>query len=59
MGHSLGAMCRLLTVVAPLEEHSLQDVRASVVAAPGLESTGSIVVMHGLSCSVASSRIRD
>ena len=35
--------------------------KASVVAAPGLESTGLIVVAHGLSCSkyVGSSWIRD
>ena len=28
-------------------------VRTSVVVAPGLQSAGSVVVVHGLSCSVA------
>ena len=31
-------------------EHGLQGVGASVVAASGLQSTGSIVVLHELSC---------
>ena len=30
------------------------DAQASVVAAPRLQSTGSVVAVHGLSCSVAS-----
>ena len=34
-------------------EHRLQGARASVVAAPRLESTGSVVMVHGLSCSSA------
>ena len=31
-------------------KHCLQGARASAVAAPGLQSTGSIVVAHGLIC---------
>ena len=34
-------------------EHRLQSTRASAAPAPRLQSTGSAVVMHGLSCSVA------
>ena len=36
-----------------LQAHRLQQLQhaGSVVAAPGLQSTGSIVVVHGLSCS--------
>ena len=34
-------------------EHRLWGTRTSVVAAPGLWSTGSTAVTHGLSCSVA------
>ena len=49
--------CRLLVAVVSLAvEHWLQDVRASVVAtreAPRLWSIGSVVVVHGLSCSTA------
>ena len=46
--------CRLLTVLAFLiAEPRFQGVWASVVAAPGLQSTGSIVVRHRLSCSTA------
>ena len=46
--------CRLLTVGAFLvAEPRFQSVWASVVAAPGLQSTGSIVVRHRLSCSTA------
>ena len=49
------ALCRLLTVVASLvAEHELWGVRASVVVAPKLQSTVSIVVVHRLSCSAAS-----
>ena len=52
---------RLLIAVASLAaEHRLQGARASVVvahelveAAPSLQSTGSIVAVHGLSCAVA------
>ena len=34
-------------------------MRASVIAAPGLQSTGSVVVVHGLSCSVACGIVPD
>ena len=52
-GYSLVAVCRLLTAVASLMEHGFEHPQASVVAAPGLWSTGSKVVVHGLSYSVA------
>ena len=40
---------------------AVAGTQASVVAAPGLYSTGAIVVAHGLSCSMACefSQIRD
>ena len=45
---------RLLIAVASLvAEHGLWGARASAVSGPGLQSTGSIVVAHGLSCSTA------
>ena len=48
------ALHELLTEVAPFGvEHRLQGPWASAVAAPGLESTGSAVETHGLSCSSA------
>ena len=34
-------------------EHGLYGAEASVVVAPGLESVGSVVAAHRLSCSVA------
>ena len=34
-------------------EHGLQGALASAVVVPGLWSTGSIVVAHGLGCSMA------
>ena len=46
-------------LIAVVSEHGLQDARVSVAAAPGLWSTGTVVVAHRLSCSLASSRIRD
>ena len=69
---SLAVMHRLLVAVASLAaEHWFQGVWTSVavglwlklqgsgVAAHGLQSVGSLVVMHGLSCSMASSQTRD
>ena len=48
------AVCRLLIAVASfVAEHRLQAVRASAVAAPGLQGTGSAVVVQRLSCSKA------
>ena len=41
-----------MEVASVVVEHRLQGERASVVAAPGLWSTGSAVV-HGLRCSTA------
>ena len=47
-------MLGLLIAVASLVfEQSLQGAQASVVTAPGLQSTGSVAVAHGLSCSAA------
>ena len=46
-GYSLGAARRLLIAVASLvAEYGLYGARASVVAAPRLSSTGSIIVAH-------------
>ena len=45
---------RLLIAVASLvAEHGLWGARASAVSGPGLQTTGSIVVVHRLSCSTA------
>ena len=53
-GYSLAEVTGLLTVVASLvEQHSLYIAWASVVVVPGLQSTDSVVVVHGLSCSAA------
>ena len=53
-GYSLVVVPGLLTVVASLvERHSLYIAWASVVGVPGLQSTDSVVVVHGLSCSAA------
>ena len=54
-GHySLVALRGLLIEVASLvAEHGLCGVWASVVAGCGLLTTGSVVVLHGLSCPVA------
>ena len=47
-------MHKLLVVVASLvAEHRLSGPPASVVVAHGLESSGSVVLMHRLSCSMA------
>ena len=43
----------LIAVASPVAEYSLKGARASVVVACGLWSTGSIVVVHRFSCSVA------
>ena len=61
-GYPLGAVCGLLTAAASLvgekgmgsraQASQLQHV-GSGTAAPGLQSTGSRVVAHGLSCYVA------
>ena len=51
---SLAAVHGFLIVVASLAaEPRRQGARASVVAAPGLQSTASIVVLQELSCSTA------
>ena len=43
----------LFVLVSFVVEHRLWGMWASVVAVPRLKSTGSIVVVHGLSCSAA------
>ena len=53
-GYCLVAVCRLLiAVVSIVSKHGLEGTRTSAVAPPGLESTGSAVVVQGLSCSAA------
>ena len=52
-GYSVAAALGVLTAVASLvAEPGLQGTRASLGAAPRLQSTGSVVVVHGLCCSV-------
>ena len=60
-GYSLAAVCELLTVVASLLLSKLSGRQASVVAAPRLQSTGSIVWRMGSVAlqHVESFRIRD
>ena len=48
-GYSLVSVHELLIVAASVVELWLWGVRASVVVARGLQSTGSVVVAHGLS----------
>ena len=53
-GGNLLCSCGSWALVASLAvEQWLGDLWASVVVAPGLWSTGSVVVLHGLSCSVS------
>ena len=53
-GYSLIVLYRLPTAVASLTaEHGLWDTQASEVAAPGLQTTSSVVVTQGLSCPAA------
>jgi hypothetical protein len=53
-GYSTDAMLRLLiAVVSLVAKHGLQGALASVVVASRLQNTGSIVVVQGLSCSMA------
>ena len=52
--YALVAVCGLLITVASLvAEHGFQGAWASVVVAPALWNTGSVVVTHGLSRSAA------
>ena len=52
--YSLAGVCRLLiAVISPVAEHRLWGSQASAVVAHGLYGTGSILVVHGLSCSTA------
>ena len=52
-GLSLVVARGLLIAVASPMEHGLWGVWASVFVAPRLQSTDSVVVAHGLSCSAA------
>ena len=53
-GYSLAVVCGFLIAMASLVvEQGLWGTQASAVAALGLQSTGSTVVAHRLSCSVA------
>ena len=53
-GYSVVVACGPLIVVASLVvEHGIQVIWASAVVTPRLQSTGSIVVAHGHSCSIA------
>ena len=47
------ALWLLIAVASLVAEHGLQGTQASAVAAPGLYSTGSVVVAHRLNCSRA------
>ena len=50
-GYSLLAVLRLLIAAASLAaKHGLRGSWASAVVARGLKSTGSVAVVHGLSC---------
>ena len=52
VGFSLfGAHGLLIAVASFVTEHGLQGTQASVVGAHGLQNPGSVVVVHGLSCS--------
>ena len=52
-GKSLVVVCRLLIVAASLvRKHRLQGAWASEAAVPGLQSSGSIVVVNGLNRSL-------
>ena len=52
-GHCLVALLRPPVVVVSLAERGLSGAHASVVAAPELQSAGSVAAVHGFSCSVA------
>ena len=52
-GYSLVAVHRLLAAMAPFVENGLSVTRASVIAAPGLQSPSSVVVAKGLRCFTA------
>ena len=43
----------IVAVIFLVSEHGLKGLLASVTGAPGLWSTGSVVVAHGFSCPVA------
>jgi len=58
-GYSLVAVHRLLAAMAPFVENGLSVTRASVIAAPGLQSPSSVVVAKGLSCFTACENFLD
>lgn len=53
VGFSLVVVLRLLIAVLPLLWNVVGLSMGTVLVAPGLQSTGSIVVAHGLSCCTA------
>ena len=52
-GYSLAVVHGLIAVASLVAEHRPQVQSASVAAAPGLWSTGLVVLAHGLRCSKA------
>ena len=52
-GCSVAVVCGLLAMVAAQWDSVIGTPNDSVVASPGLKSTDSVVVAHGLSCSKA------
>ena len=50
-GYSLVVRGHLFVVASLAVEHRLSGTQVSVVVAPGLQSAGSIVVVHELICS--------
>ena len=52
-GCSLVAVNRLIVVASLVAEHRLCGEQASIAVILGLSSTGKVVLVHGLSCSVA------
>ena len=66
LGYSLAAVHKLIAVASCAAEHRLQGVRlqqlqcvGSGAAAPVFQSTGSVVVAHGLRCSMACGIVPD
>ena len=49
-GSSLLGVHGLLVVVSPVAEYRPSSGHASVVVAPGLEGTDSVIVAHGVGC---------
>ena len=56
LGFFLAVLSLCCCTWPPVAEHGLEGAWASVVAAPGFWSSGSVAVRPGLSCSEASSQ---